>query len=166
MNALHKPLVALTAEDLMSPAVVTIPEDMFLSAAAERLAESGLRGAPVVDATGHCVGVISTTDFLYPAMAKTASAPGDLDDVYFAPWRITDPTEMRRDSVRRYMNTPPSTVAPSTPIAVLARMMVDRHIRRLIVVEQEGKLIGVVSATDLLRALAERADEESATATN
>ena len=59
-----KPFLALTAADLMSPAVVVIPTSMSLQAAARLLSRFAISGAPVVDAEGRCVGVLSTTDFL------------------------------------------------------------------------------------------------------
>jgi CBS domain-containing protein len=57
-----KSLFALTAGDLMSQGVVTVPEGMPLREAARRLAQSSVHGVPVVDGEGRCVGVLSVTD--------------------------------------------------------------------------------------------------------
>ena len=52
------------------------------------------------------------------------------------------------------MTPDPVTVKPETSILALARMMVDAHIHRVIVVDKERRPIGIVSSTDLLAALA------------
>jgi CBS domain-containing protein len=57
-----KHLLDLTAKDLMTDAVVTLPEAMSLREAARLLAEAAVHGAPVVDAEGRCVGVLSVSD--------------------------------------------------------------------------------------------------------
>ena len=57
-------------------------------------------------------------------------------------------------AVRRYMTADVVTVGPQTPLPELARTMIDAHIHRVIVVDEERKPIGVVSSTDLLAAMA------------
>ena len=58
------PLLALTAQDVMSREVVTIPRQMSLREAARLLRRASVSGAPVVDEQGRCVGVLSAADFL------------------------------------------------------------------------------------------------------
>lgn len=69
-------------------------------------------------------------------------------------WQEVEVEKLPFDEVRQYMTTDPVTVAPDTPIRTLARMMIDAHIHRVIVVDEERKPIGIVSSTDLLAALA------------
>ena len=59
-----KSLLDLTAFDLMSRNVVTIPRQMSLHAAAHMLAQAEISGAPVVDEHGRCVGMLSSTDVM------------------------------------------------------------------------------------------------------
>jgi CBS domain-containing protein len=65
-----KPLYDLTAADLMSPVTVTLPESMPLREAAEELFRARIHGAPVVDAGGRCVGILSVTDLARWAVGK------------------------------------------------------------------------------------------------
>ena len=65
MITAEKPLVSLTAEDLMSAPVEVISQEMPLRAAARLLTRAYISGAPVVDAQGRCVGVLSAVDFLH-----------------------------------------------------------------------------------------------------
>src|SRR5262245_46733051 len=58
------PLPALTAQDVMSREVVTIPQRVSLGDAARLLRRASVSAAPVVDEQGRCVGVLSAADFL------------------------------------------------------------------------------------------------------
>jgi CBS domain-containing protein len=153
-----KPLFNLTAADLMSEEVESIPPWMTLPAAARMLARSHITGAPVVNTEGECVGVISTTDFMTwaekgePPSKKSGSAG------VYAPWQIVEEEDFTASSVRGHMTADPVTVSPHESIGELAQKMVNAHIHRLIVVNEENKPLGVVSATDILAALANAAN--------
>jgi CBS-domain-containing membrane protein len=67
MQAATKSFVALTAGDLMSCDVVQVPQDMAMWDAAQLLWHAKVSGAPVVDARGRCVGILSATDFVHLA---------------------------------------------------------------------------------------------------
>jgi len=71
-----KPTLALTATDVMSRAVLTIPRQMTLRDAARLLWRAGISAAPVVDEQGRCVGLLSAVDFLRWA-EEGCPAPGD-----------------------------------------------------------------------------------------
>jgi CBS domain-containing protein len=62
--------------------------------------------------------------------------------------------DLPADAVRCYMTTDIVTAGPDSPLPRLARMMIDAHIHRIIVVDEEKRPIGVVSSTDLLAAMA------------
>jgi CBS domain-containing protein len=204
MGAKNKPLVALTAGDLMNPDVVRLPEDRPLRDAARLLLRNQIGGAPVVDAQGRCVGVLSAHDFLRlaekrddvtkptspplpitcafqekhsrpdgkevtlcslppgvcPIQVRQKGADGEELVICNQPhcvlvdWQVVDVEKLPADEVRRFMTADPVTVRPTTSIRALARMMLDAHIHRVIVVDEERRPIGVVSSTDLLAALA------------
>ncbi len=69
-------------------------------------------------------------------------------------WQVVEVEKLPADELRRFMTPDPVTAGPATPIRVLARMMIDAHIRRVIVVDEARRPVGVVSSTDLLAALA------------
>ena len=70
-------------------------------------------------------------------------------------WQVVELEKLPNDEVRQFMTADPVTVAPATSIRTLARMMIDAHIHRVIVVDEERQPIGIVSSTDLLAVLAE-----------
>jgi CBS domain-containing protein len=64
------------------------------------------------------------------------------------------PKNLPLSGLRRYMTRDVVTVRPETPLSELARTMIDAHIYRVIVVDEERKPVGIVSSTDLLATLA------------
>lgn len=151
-----KPLQALTAADLMSPEVVTIPQAMSLKGAAHRLAQAGISGAPVVDSDGRCVGVLSASDFVAWAEKgehAVRQRPAEPCCVHSS-WQVLTPETLPADEVGCYMTADPVLVSPAATIVELARMMVDAGIHRVIVVDELERPIGVVSSTDLVAAMA------------
>ncbi len=150
----RKPMQALEAADLMSETVLTIPQEMSLQVAARVLSQAHISGAPVVDAKGHCVGVLSATDFMRWAEKSRGTAEQSESLLYCQPWLLPEEGHMPADAVDHFMCKDPVTVAPHVRIGELARMMLDAHIHRIIVVDAEKRPIGIITTTDLLAALA------------
>jgi CBS domain-containing protein len=67
------------------------------------------------------------------------------------------PEEARCDEVARYMTKDVVSARPDTPLPELARMMIDAHIHRVLVTDEHERPVGIVSATDVLAALAREA---------
>jgi CBS domain-containing protein len=153
MNPTGKSILEMKARDLMSEGVVTIPQQLSIQGAARVLAGSHISGAPVVDARGHCVGVLSSADIVRWAEKSPAAGPGPAARDYCAPWDV-QPPEPEGARVGKFMTRDVVTAPPGTPITELARMMLDAHIHRVIVADAEGTPLGVVSTTDILAALA------------
>jgi CBS-domain-containing membrane protein len=152
MPATSKPLFAQTAADLMNPDVVLLSPEMPLRDAAELLATARIRGAPVVNERGRCIGVLSTTDLLHWAEDRDpGSGPFG---TYVCEWEVAKRRARPEDRVRGYMTTDPVTATTEAGIAQLARMMIDAGIHRVIVVDEERRPIGVVSSSDVLAAVA------------
>lgn len=153
----HQPLMSMTAGDLMTPAVVTLPQEMRLAAAARMLRSQQVSGAPVIDHEGRCVGVLSTTDFMRFAeeACRTGRLPCRTFDALGLEWEMYEPDDLSNNEIRQYMTSDPVTVSPETGIVRMAQMMLDGHIHRLIVVDAERRPIGIVSTTDLLAAIAQ-----------
>jgi CBS domain-containing protein len=71
-----------------------------------------------------------------------------------AEWQMVELEKLPTDAVKNFMTANPVTVGAHTPIRFLARQMIDAHIHRIIVVDEEQKPIGIVSSTDVLAAVA------------
>jgi CBS domain-containing protein len=155
IQAAPRPFLALTAGDLMSAPVLTIPQDTPLREAARLLSKSDISGAPVVDGEGRCLGVLSSHDFV--TWAGKEGKEGKAIS-FVAPWgemiAIDDAPE---NEIRHYMTKQPVTVAPTAPIRELAQTMIDAHIHRILVVGEDNRPCGIVTSTDILAAVARAA---------
>jgi CBS domain-containing protein len=155
MKNTNKPLLNLTARDLMSTDVESIPQWMTLPVAARMLSRAHISGAPVVDGEGHCLGVISTTDFMtWAEGGEGAGKPQAGDRSAHSAWQMFEGEDLPANLVRRYMTANPVTVPREMPIGELVQKMVDAHIHRVIVVDEENKPLGIITSTDILAAIA------------
>jgi CBS domain-containing protein len=158
IQAAPRPFLALTAGDLMSAPVLSIPQHTSLREAARLLARSDISGAPVVDGEGRCLGVLSSHDFVVWA-GKDGEARQEGEAIRFvAPWgEMIDIAEAPENEIRQYMTKQPVTVAPTAPVGELAQMMIDAHIHRILVVGEDNRPCGIVTSTDILAAVARAA---------
>jgi CBS domain-containing protein len=156
MIAFAKALREMTAADLMSRDLTLVPQDMSLTGAANLLSRASISGAPVVDEEGRCVGVLSTTDFVHYVTSEGMRGPHMSERLLerVCEWQVPSGRTSSPDEVRSYMTHDPVTVEPGASVAHLARMMLDAHIHRVVVVDEEKRPIGIVSSTDILAAVA------------
>ena len=155
MRVATKPLARLTADDLMSREVTVISHHLSLRMAAHLLSQAHVSGAPVIDADGACVGVISSTDFVHWAEGRhNTRRDWSPPDCACSDWQVVDVEALPTEEVGTYMTADPVTALPTTQVRELARMMIDAHIHRIIIVDEEKRPVGVVSTTDVLAALA------------
>ncbi len=131
--------------DLMAQEPVVVRADAPLADAARLMDDHGFGGLPVVDGTGTLVGVISEMDLL------RARATEHL----WASW-----AGLR---VKHLMTSPALTIRRDQPITLAARKMERHHVSRLVVVAEtdETQPIGVLAASDLVRAMADQAPDAS-----
>ncbi len=146
-------MTQLTARDLMTPDVVTVPPATPVIAIARLLAERGISAAPVVDADGKLRGIVTEAD-LIRRLAGEADRPAGWLASLFSNQQADAERYARTHGVTAadIMSTEPVSVPPGMPAAEVAHLLEDRNIRRVVVVE-DGKLKGIVSRADLLRAL-------------
>ncbi|HWG42709.1 MAG TPA: CBS domain-containing protein [Gemmataceae bacterium] len=164
MLVMTKPFLALTAKDLMNGDVVRIPRDMGMQAAARWLDQMHVSGAPVVDEQGRCVGVLSSGDFVACCAANNTRCaqhraeanrgPCTCEGCVSSEWQMVNVAERIEGSVRDHMTPDPVTAPPETTIGRLAQMMVDAHIHRLIIIDEQRRPLGIVSTTDIVAAVA------------
>jgi CBS-domain-containing membrane protein len=150
-----KPLLSLTAADLMSRDLVVVPHEMSLQGAARLLSRAHVSGAPVVNEEGRCVGVLSTTDFLH--WVEEGHGRSKPNESVCHSWQIFGSDAAPTDTVGCFMTGDPVVVIGGTSIGELAEMMMDARIHRVIVVDHLEHPIGVVSTTDILAAVAREA---------
>lgn len=156
MLATRESLLAIVAADLMSRDIVLVPKEMSMRGAARLLDRAKVSGAPVLDDDGRCIGVISATDFLrYTEKDHTESGQHpNVGCPAVHSWHIFEAETPYEDRVADVMTADPVTAKRCTNICELARMMMDAHIHRVIVVDESDRAVGIVSSTDILAAVA------------
>jgi len=156
MLTIEQSLFTLTARDLMKHPVVTIPQDMSFRSAARLLRKEQISGAPVVDTEGHCVGVLSTTDFLKWVQedGQTGTVRCRTQPEVCSEWQLIDPESLPGDDVRHHMSIDVVSCSLDETAPRLALQMLDAHIHRIFVLDLYRRPAGVVSSTDILAAVA------------
>lgn len=150
-------LAALCAIDVMQRDLVTVHAGDPLREVERVLAEAQVSGVPVLDDNDHVIGVVSTTDLVSRRADDEGPERTDYRDVD----EDDDETEVvayRRAVVHEpcagdLMTPDVASVAPLASLREVAHQMVDRQVHRLLVVDQ-GRLVGLVSTMDVLRAIA------------
>jgi len=146
----------LTAGDIMTRDVQTVFPHTSLRYVAKLLAERRISGVPVVDDGGRVVGIVSENDLLRwsdrPAETQAWWLDMLADGFELAPG-FPDVVQSQHDRVSGVMKTDVASVAEDTPVAEIARLIVAKSIKRVPVL-RDGQLVGIVSRSDLVRALA------------
>lgn len=147
----------ITASDLMNPGVLTVREDMTVRELASFLLENEIGGAPVEDAQGRLVGVVSTRDIA--ALASGEERPsGEEGSSFFGPaWEDgldeEDVEDLQLDldglRVASIMNPKIYSVREDATVSEIASLMLKGHLHRLLVT-RDDRAVGILTNSDLL----------------
>jgi CBS domain-containing protein len=139
----------MLVRDVMTENVFTVPADTSLKQLATRMLEYGVSGMPVVDDGDNVVGVVSVTDVLF----KERTAPDRKGVVDWLVHYGEDPPLAKLDArtAGDAMTTPAVTITSGRTVEDAATLMLDLRIDRLPVIDS-GRLVGIVTRTDLVRA--------------
>jgi len=126
---------SMLVKDHMKTAVITLHPDMEILRASQVLIGSDISGAPVLDQHGRLIGMLTERDCLRVVLqADYHGQPGGL--------------------VRQYMSKDPVSVGPGDTILELADRFINHPYRRYPVLDG-GRLVGVISRRDVMRAMGE-----------
>jgi len=143
-------MVAIPVSDLMTRDVVTIDPDADLKEAARRLSGLRISGMPVVDADNRVLGIISEADLLSLAGVKKGHTFKDvLRHVLGEPL----PVRKKGNTVGEVMSSPAITTGPDRDIRAVAAILDEKRIKRLPVVDEEKRLVGIIARADIVRAM-------------
>ena len=129
----------MQVESYMSHAPITISEDTDYWKASEIMQDKNLHHIPVVDENEKVVGILTRRDLKIAAM-------------HFGEAQV---------EVSEVMHSPVVTTAPGEPLAEAAQQMVDHRIGGLPVLDANGQIVGILTETDLLRALIDQLGNET-----
>lgn len=134
------------AKEIMTAPVVAVEQDQFLFEAVEIMLKRGLRRLPVVDAKGVLVGILSRID-IFKAINRQAPTTSWLQGNGI----ILSQPRQAGDAMRK--DTP--TVSPDTPLEQVIKLLGNSAIERVAVVDDQGRLLGLISDRAMLEAFSE-----------
>ncbi len=145
----------MKVSDIMTRQVITVRPETPVTAIARQFREHSISGMPVVDDDHTVVGLITELDLIArPARIHFPSYVAFLDSIIYL-----ESTRRYRESMRHILATtardlmtqPVHTVEPDMDVEDLATLMVEHHWNPLPVLDEEKRLVGIVSHTDLLK---------------
>jgi CBS-domain-containing membrane protein len=153
----------MNVSDVMTSGPVTARPEASLGEAADLMVKHRISGLPVVDSAGRVVGMVTEGDLLRRVELGTGGrTPGWLSQ-FFAPGRAAeDYVRTHGRVICEIMTQSVISVAPDTSLAEVVQIMESQQVKRLPVL-QDGKLVGIVSRADLLRALFRLLQERTVT---
>ena len=142
------------AVDVMVRDVVTVRSDTDVADAVELLSQHDVSALPVVDEAGNLVGILSEADLIHRVEIGTEKhRPWWLEAVTGASTLAEEFAKSHGKKVREIMTSGAISVSEETPLAEIAALFERKRIKRVPVVK-DGKLVGIVSRSNLIQALA------------
>ncbi|MGB8689393.1 MAG: CBS domain-containing protein [Microcoleus sp.] len=146
-----------TVADLMTREPLTARPEMSLKEVIKILADRRISGLPVVDEHDLLIGIISETDLMWRETGVTPPAYiMVLDSVIY----LENPSRYEQElhkalgqTVGEVMSRDPVSIAPEKSVQEAAKLLHDRHIHRLPVLDTTGKVIGILTRGDIVRAM-------------
>jgi CBS domain-containing protein len=149
-------LRARTAGDLMTSSPLSLRDTATLREAIAFLIDRNISGAPVIDEPGRPVGVLTQTDVLVHDRETVEHVLPEYDGGRPLPRAYWDEFQIERVDttlVRDVMTPAVFSIAETAPAVLAIAQMRDLKVHRLFVVDENGILVGVISAMDVLRHL-------------
>ncbi len=155
------PIHKLRARDVMTEDVVSVDSGMAAREAALHLKRNKITGGPVIDAEMNVVGVISMSDLLFPSTSEGGPKRSDSRFLTSSNRQLLAEAEKNGHldaleglTVADLMTKDLISVTSNTPIYRVAESMLTWRVHRVVIIDNR-RLAGIVSVTDLLRALSQ-----------
>jgi CBS domain-containing protein len=137
-----------SVKDVMTTSVVAIGESAGYKDIITAMRQRRVSACPVLDGTGRVIGVVSEADLLLKEVGP---------EPFIGPGRSVRASGRRGERAKaagltaaELMSTPPVTISPDASVGEAAKLMYDRGVKRLPVVDSTGQLAGIVSRIDVL----------------
>lgn len=146
-------LYAGTASDLMVPNPVSLRAEACVAEAMLLFTEKGISAAPVIDDSGHPIGVISRSDLLIHQCENEKQRGGSYFHASSFESADATPKPSTPMNVADLMTPAVFAVSEDTPVHRVVSDMVGLRVHRLFVINQDGILVGVITTMDVLKHL-------------
>jgi CBS domain-containing protein len=147
-----------TVAEIMTADPITVSPETSLQEAIQILVEKKISGLPVVNSQGKLVGIISETDLTWQATGvDTPPYIMFLDSVIYLQNPAKHNQEVHKalgQTVKEAMSDRPITIKATQLVREAARIMHEKKIRRLPVVDEQSTLVGIITQGDVIRMMA------------
>jgi CBS domain-containing protein len=143
-----------TVKGVMTSSVVAVRENADFKEMVTVMRSRRISAFPVIDASSRVLGVVSEADLLLKE-----TTPALPEGAIRLPWRLRERSKAAGVTAAEMMTMPPVTIQEDAPVAEAARLMQSRKVKRLPVVDGNGRLRGIITRTDVLSVF-ERPDHE------
>ncbi|MGL5795632.1 MAG: CBS domain-containing protein [Waterburya sp.] len=147
-----------TVAEIMTTDPITVSPETSLQEAIQILVEKKISGLPVVNSEGKLVGIISETDLTWQATGvDTPPYIMFLDSVIYLQNPAKHNQEIHKalgQTVKEAMSDRPVTIKGNQLVREAARIMHEKKIRRLPVIDEQSQLIGIITQGDVIRMMA------------
>jgi len=150
-HALERITQSVKTHDIMTKQVFSVKKDTSLKEVAELMAEKSVSGIPVIEEDGKVAGIISGKDFL--------SSMGSGDKTHFMAFvaeclqgKGCAAFPVRLQKAEDIMTSPAIIVREDATVVGISNIFFEKNINRVPVTDREGKLLGIVSRADIVRA--------------
>jgi CBS domain-containing protein len=147
-------LMGSRVKDVMTKDVVSVRETAGYKDIVAVMRELQISAFPVLDEEDHLVGLVSEADLLLKEIGQ-----GALSRYLITTGRQGERAKAVGFTIAQLMSAPAVTIGPDDSVAGAAKLMHDRHVKRLPVVDDNSRVVGIVSRVDLLNVF-DRPDDE------
>jgi len=153
-------MAGLLAKDIMTKKVITISKDATLAELAKLLIKNKISGVPIVDKREELVGIVTEADLII----KESNLPFPLSfsfaflESYESYTKSTK--EYLETRVEEVMSTNVKTAREDMPIGKVVNIMVNNNINRLPVLNNDGKLTGIVTRADIIKSIIKKSEKK------
>jgi CBS domain-containing protein len=140
--------MTMTVRDVMTTKVVTVTADTHFKSIVSLLERYRINLLPVIDQKHHVVGVVSEADLLSKVKWQGPDRPGRI-----MRWLLLEPELRKADGTvaSQVMTRDVATTRPAATVHHAAQLMMVSHLKALPVVDEDDRLVGIVSRADLLK---------------
>jgi len=143
----------IRVRSLMTRDVVAISPETSVGEIARLMWEHAISGVPVIDEQRRVIGIVTEFDLIAREASFNAPLYVPFLDAFFKVPGTGDETQLRKilaTKAAEIMSSPAITIGPEEKIEALATLMYRRRVNPVPVVDQEGRLLGIVSRSDLI----------------
>ncbi len=144
----------MEAREIMTSPVISVQPSDSIETAVRLMLDKNISGLPVIDESGKLVGLVTESDFLRRAEIGTQKKRGKFLQFILGTGKLAEEfAQAHGRKVSEVMTSGPITASPETPLDEVVALMEKHSVKRLPVVD-DGRVVGIISRSNLLHALA------------